>query len=43
MKINIFDYGMNGEGVGRVDGKVVLTDNALIDEEVDVEIIEESI
>lgn len=38
MKINIFDYGMNGEGVGKNDGKIILTDNALIGEDVDVEI-----
>ena len=41
METKIFDYGMNGEGVGKVDGKVVLVNNALIDEVVDVEIVED--
>lgn len=39
MKINIFDYGMNGEGVGKIDGKIALVNNALIDEEVECEIV----
>ena len=38
MQTKIFDYGMNGEGVAKVDGKVVLIDNSLVDEVVDVEI-----
>ena len=42
MEINIFDYGMNGEGVAKVDGKVILCANALIDEVVEAEIIEDN-
>ena len=38
METKIFDYGMNGEGVGKIDGKVLLVANALINETVDVEI-----
>lgn len=32
MEIKIFDYGMNGEGVGKLDGKIILIDHVLIDE-----------
>ena len=35
MKLKIFDYGMNGEGVAKLDGKVVLIPNTLIGEEVE--------
>lgn len=42
METKIFDYGMNGEGVAKIDGKIVLINNALIDEIVDVEIIEDN-
>lgn len=42
MEINIFDYGMNGEGVAKVDGKVILCANALIGEIVEAEIIEDN-
>ncbi len=42
METKIFDYGMNGEGVGKVDGKIVLIDNALIDEVVDFQIVEDN-
>lgn len=42
MQIKIFDYGMNGEGVGKLDGKIILTNNALVDEIVDVNIIEDN-
>ena len=42
MEIKIFDYGMNGEGVGKIDGKIVLVDHALIDETVDIDIIEDN-
>lgn len=35
MKIKIFDYGMNGEGVGKIDGKICLVPYALVDEVVD--------
>ncbi len=38
MKTKIFDYGMNGEGVGKIDGKIILIPNTLIDEEVEIEI-----
>ncbi len=41
MKTEIFDYGMNGEGVGKVDGKIVLLPNSLIGETVDFEIVNE--
>lgn len=39
MEVNIIDYGMNGEGVAKVEGKIVLVEGALIGEIVDVEII----
>lgn len=42
METKIFDYGMNGEGVGKVDGKVILVQNALLDEIVDFEIFEDN-
>ncbi len=42
METKIFDYGMNGEGVGKIDGKIVLVENALVDEIVDIEIIEDN-
>lgn len=42
MPINIIDYGMNGEGVGKIDGKVVLVKNALIGEDVEVNIIKDN-
>ena len=38
MNLQIFDYGMNGEGVARLDNKIVLIDNALIGETIDAEI-----
>lgn len=38
MEIKIFDYGMNAEGVGKVDGKVVLIPFALCGEIVDADI-----
>ena len=38
MDFQIFDYGMNGEGVARLDNKIVLIDNALIGETIDAEI-----
>lgn len=41
MITKIFDYGMNGEGVSKIDGKVVLINNSLIDEDVDIDIIKE--
>ena len=33
---------MNGEGVGKIDGKIVLVENALIDETVDITIVEDN-
>ncbi|MBR6778562.1 MAG: 23S rRNA (uracil(1939)-C(5))-methyltransferase RlmD [Clostridia bacterium] len=39
MIVDIFDYGMNGEGVAKQDGKVLLVDHALVREQVDCEII----
>jgi 23S rRNA (uracil1939-C5)-methyltransferase len=41
METKIIDYGMNGEGVAKVDGKVLLISGALIDEIVDCEIVED--
>ncbi len=41
MITKIFDYGMNGEGVSKVDGKILLINGALIDEEVDVDIVQD--
>ena len=38
METKIIDYGMNGEGVAKIDGKVVLVPNALFDEIVEIEI-----
>lgn len=38
MVTTIIDYGMHGEGVAKVDGKVVLIPNALIDERVEIEL-----
>lgn len=42
MKTNIFDYGMNGEGVGKVDGKVALIKHTLVGEDVEFEIVEDN-
>ncbi len=41
METKIFDYGMNGEGVAKIDGKIVLVENALMDEVVDIIITED--
>ena len=41
MKIEIFDYGMNAEGVGKVEGKVVLINNALVGETVEFEFVKQ--
>ena len=41
MQIEIFDYGMNGEGVGKIDGKICLVPNALIGEVIDCELIKD--
>ena len=37
METKIFDYGMNGEGVGKVDGKITLIAGTLINEDVEFE------
>lgn len=42
MKLDIIDYGMNGEGVGKIDGKVILVDNAILGETVEIEIIKDN-
>ncbi len=42
METKIYDYGMNAEGVAKLDGKVVLVENALVDEIVDIKIIEDN-
>ena len=39
METIIFDYGMNGEGVAKIDGKIALINNCLVDEVVDAEIV----
>ena len=41
MKSTIFDYGMNCEGVAKIGGKIFLIPGALIDEEVDAQILKE--
>ena len=41
METKIFDYGMNGEGVGKIDGKIVLVNNTLIDEVAEIDIVED--
>ena len=38
MHTKIFDYGMNGEGIGKVDGKTYFIPNALIGEDVEFEV-----
>jgi len=38
METEIFDYGMNGEGVAKIDGKIVLLPGSLIGEKVEIEI-----
>ncbi len=42
METKIIDYGMNGEGVAKINGKVVLIPNTLIDELVDFAIVEDN-
>ena len=42
METKIFDYGMNGEGVAKIDGKVVLINNALLNETVDITITQDN-
>ena len=39
METKIFDYGMNGEGVSKIDGKIVLVPNAMLDETVVFDIV----
>lgn len=41
MEIKIFDYGMNGEGVAKLDGKIILVPNALKGEEIEFEIVDD--
>ncbi|MFQ6752311.1 MAG: 23S rRNA (uracil(1939)-C(5))-methyltransferase RlmD [Clostridia bacterium] len=41
MITKIFDYGMNGEGVGKAEGKILLIPNALLDEELDADIVKD--
>ena len=41
VKIKIEDYGMNGEGVGRNQGKIVLIPNALVNEIIECEEVED--
>ena len=38
METKIFDYGMNGEGIAKENGKVLMINNALVDEVVEVEL-----
>lgn len=38
MRTKIIDYGMNGEGIGKVDGKTYFISNALLGEDVEFEI-----
>ncbi len=38
MQIDIFDYGMNGEGVGKIDNKITLVNYAIVGEKVDANI-----
>ena len=42
MEIEIFDYGMNGEGVGKINGKIALISDALVGEVVEAEIVKEN-
>jgi len=42
MKTKIFDYGMNGEGVGKIDGKIALIKHALVGEEVEFMLVEDN-
>ncbi len=42
METQIFDYGMNGEGVGKVDGKIVLVNGSLCGENVEISILEDN-
>ncbi len=41
MQLEIFDYGMNGEGVAKQDGKIILVPHTLKGEIVDAEIIKD--
>ena len=42
MITEIFDYGMNGEGVGKVNGKIALIEHALVGEEVEFTLVEDN-
>lgn len=39
MQTEIFDYGMHGEGVAKIDGKIALINNCLVGEIVDAEVV----
>ena len=41
MLANITDYGMNGEGVAKIDNKVFLINNSLIGEQVEIEVVKD--
>ena len=41
MEIEIFDYGMNCEGIGKHDGKIIMVENALVGELVQVDTFED--
>ena len=41
MLANIIDYGMNGEGVAKIDNKVFLINNCLIGEQVEIEVVKD--
>lgn len=41
MNLEIFDYGMNGEGVGKLSNKIFLVENSLVGEIVDAEILKD--
>ena len=40
MTVQVFDYGMNGEGIAKSNGKIILIPQAIIGEEVEYKIIE---
>ena len=42
MEIKTFDYGMNAEGVAKLDGKIILVNNALKDEVIEAKIVEDN-
>ena len=42
IELEIFDYGMNGEGIAKQDGKIVLVPHTLIGEKVTADIVEDN-